>query len=167
MKVVLPCVAVGVLTSFSLEHLPGSRLAIWDVASVGVSFATASLALCLTVLVLIIALPGQNRVEKWARNNRRNGASNSYTELVFAVLWAAVTQLGFLICCFINLIFGGDIPIGVHGMWPSHRFSLFLSFALLTYSISELYSVLATVCRLAVVMVKEARSDMESDSNGN
>lgn len=168
-KVIIPCAVIGTGLGFLLGVLPGGSISIFTLASHGTTYATASLALCLTVLVLIIGLPGQNRVREWARRNRRDGESNSYTELVFSVLWAALAQMGFLIACWLNILFGGELPVVPDGIWISHRIALSASLTFAAYAIAELHSVLATVSQLAVVMVREARQEEpsgSSDSNG-
>lgn len=127
-----------------------------DLAQMLISYASISFGASIAGMGFTLALPGEDRIRRWSsvRNH------NSFTELVFVFSWAAVVQIGLILCSFLIMIFAADAKVGDH-YWFFGAVS-----ALTCYSVFELYSVVKAITQLARTISAEEYSK-RSDPHNN
>lgn len=158
LKIVTICVLMGLGATFIVFFVPRGSVSVQGLSEAGMSIGAVTFSGCLTVLVLTVGLPSEERIKRWARSDVRNGESNHFSELVFSVAWACLTQIILILVCLFSLVVGGDNDIAPHDPRITHIVILCLSCSWFFYSVWELITVLTTVIQVANVMAAEARS---------
>lgn len=153
---VLVAVLGAVLITWGIAVLPARYTRIADFAGMGLTYASISLAACVSGLVLSLALPGENRLRKWSHMAGVVDGKSLLSDLLFTFFWAACAQLAVLLVSFGSVIFGGTLLIGEPGPLPvPHVASLIFSFAIVMYSVAQLFVVLQTLVQVGVLVIFE------------
>jgi phosphatidylglycerophosphate synthase len=145
------------MATWVFHQTPGGNLAISELVDIGITIGSITFGGCLTVLILAIGLPSESRVRRWARTDLNGGKSNHYTELIFSLTWACITQLVLIVIALINVLLGGDLEVAPHNAFLTHNIMLCVSLSWFFYAIWELITVISTVVQLANVIVYESR----------
>lgn len=150
----------ALLATIGIMVLPVRSVPIADVAGVGLTYASISLAACLSGLVLSLALPGEQRLRRWARMTSARSGKSLLSDLVFTFFWAACCQLGVLLVCFAAIVFGGPLLVGEpQPLPPSHVIGLLLSLFVGFYSVAQLFVVLQTLVQVGVLVILEEQQN--------
>lgn len=151
---------VAVIATIGVIVLPVRSVPIADIAGVALTYASISLAACLSGLVLSLALPGEQRLRRWARMKSARSGKSLLSDLVFTFFWASCCQLGVLLICFAAIMFGGPLLIGQPQPLPlSHVVGLSLSLFAGFYSVAQLFVVLQTLVQVGVLVILEEQQD--------
>lgn len=153
--------AAGLL-SISLPSLPAAELAVHEVASAGLTFASISLGACIATCILAVALPGEARLRKWASTQGEIQSSSQYSDLVYVIVWAAIMQFSLILTCVVALIVGGERQVFPQGAPRYQYLSVWVAMTIFLYSAIELLEVLKTLMKVSVVITFEINS-----SNGD
>ncbi|MEV5041034.1 hypothetical protein [Microbacterium sp. LMI1x-1-1.1] len=150
----------SILATGGIVLLPVRSTPIADIAGVGLTYASVSLAACLSGLVLSLALPGEQRLRRWARMKSARSGKSLLSDLVFTFFWASCCQLGVLLVCFAAILFGGPLLVGEPQPLPvSHVTALFAGLFVGFYSVAQLYVVLQTLVQVGVLVILEEQQD--------
>ena len=150
----------SILATGGIVLLPVRSTPIADIAGVGLTYASVSLAACLSGLVLSLALPGEQRLRRWARMKSARSGKSLLSDLVFTFFWASCCQLGVLLVCFAAILFGGPLLVGEPQPLPvSHVTGLFTGLFVGFYSVAQLYVVLQTLVQVGVLVTLEEQQD--------
>lgn len=150
----------AILATGGIVLLPVRSTPIADIAGVGLTYASVSLAACLSGLVLSLALPGEQRLRRWARMKSERSGKSLLSDLVFTFFWASCCQLGVLLVCFTAIVFGGPLLVGEPQPLPvSHVTGLFIGLFVGFYSVAQLYVVLQTLVQVGVLVILEEQQD--------
>lgn len=150
----------AILATGGIVLLPVRSTPIADIAGVGLTYASVSLAACLSGLVLSLALPGEQRLRRWARMKSARSGKSLLSDLVFTFFWASCCQLGVLLVCFASIVFGGPLLVGEPQPLPvSHVTGLFMGLFVGFYSVAQLYVVLQTLVQVGVLVILEEQQD--------
>ena len=156
---VLVAVAGALLTTLGIVALPVRHTPIAEIAAMGFTYASISLAACVSGLVLSLALPGDNRLRKWSNMTGSVEAKSVLSDLLFTFFWAACAQLAVLLVCFGAVLFGGTLRIGEPAPLPvSHVAALIFSFTVVVYSLAQLFVVLQTLVQVGVLVIMEEQA---------
>ncbi len=150
----------AILATVGIMLLPVRNTPIADIAGVGLTYASVALAACLSGLVLSLALPGEQRLRRWARMDSARSGKSLLSDLVFTFFWASCCQLGVLLVCFAAIVFGGPLLVGEPQPLPaSHIAGLLLGFLVGFYSVAQLFVVLQTLVQVGVLVILEEQQD--------
>lgn len=156
---VVASLALSALTTCLIPHLPFSKLKVNEVAAIGLSFASISLGGCFTACVLALALPGEKRIQKWARAKGEIKGSSDYSDLIFVLVWSSLAQFSLIITCVVALLAGGTNVVYP----PTAPFYQYLSIGTATlifnYAALELFTVIDTLMRVGIVIMFEESRD--------
>jgi hypothetical protein len=129
-----------------------------DVAGTGMNYAAIGFGACITGAVLGISLPGPGRVNLWAKIETTKGFSG-YSDLVFALTWAALAQLGVVVVCILVIIVGGDEHLLPLDPKEEHLVLLGISLAIFLYAVVQLLVLVQTISQLGNLIDFQARQE--------
>lgn len=114
---------------------------------------------CFTACVLALALPGEKRIQKWARAKGEIKGSSDYSDLIFVLVWSSLAQFSLIITCVVALLAGGTNVVYP----PTAPFYQYLSIGTATlifnYAALELFTVIDTLMRVGIVIMFEESRD--------
>lgn len=119
-----------------------------DLATVGINYAALSFGASVTGAVLAISLPSEDRVRRWASNRYDDDNLSSYSDLVFALTWAALAQLAVLAVSITAIVIGGDEPLIPANAYLTHKIALGLALAIFAYGVLQLLTLISTISQL-------------------
>lgn len=152
----LVAIVAAVITTIGTSLLPARGLPITTVAGIGFTYASISMAACISGLVLSLALPGESRMRKWANMGGAVDGKSLLSDLLFSFFWAACCQLAVLLVCVLATIFGGPLLIGSPSPLPlSHVLALGAALFVFFYAVAQLYVVLQTLVQVGVLVILE------------
>lgn len=151
--------ALSILMTLLIPHLPFSILKVNEVATIGLSFSSISLGGCFTACVLALALPGEERIQKWPRAKGEIKRSSDYSDLIFVLVWSSLAQFSLIITCVVALLAGGTNMVYP----PAAPFYQYLSIGtaalIFNYAALELLTVINTLMRVGIVIMLEESLD--------
>lgn len=148
----------AVIVAGAIDRLPIGSMKISDVVTNGFTFASITLGACFSAIVLSLGLPGAERLRKWSSLEGTTKSKSALSDLVFVLVWAALSQVAVIITCAAALIFGGEHALGPTGMHIPHRVGLFLGSFVFFYALLELIIVVRTLSQVGVVIIFEERA---------
>lgn len=159
-KVLWMALGLGVIVTVLIAWLPVAKAPINDVAGIGLTYASISAGVCITALTFALALPGEERMTRWAKAEgaEAEGAS-ALGDLVFSLFWAALSQIGLVLYSVGAILAGYSFAL-----WPGdgswiHIAGLYFGLATFFYAVLELTVVLQTLVQIAVIFVFEEKSE--------
>lgn len=154
----LSLLAALLLTAFGRD-LPLGTLQIGDLASAGLAYSALAFGACVTGAVLTVSLAPYRRVRELATSGPEDWRYPHYSELLFVFTWSAVAQLAVILASLLAYIMGGSTVVGPADPYPSHLVLLFLAASVLVYALLQLFTVVATLSQLGVVLISQANAD--------
>ena len=104
---------------------------------------------------------GSDRQRQLLATQRPAGKSFSHlSELVFVFTWAAVAQFAVVVAAILAFVLGGGSVVGPGSPLPSHVALVALGFCVVLYGILELFTVIATISQMGVVIDSAARKEV-------
>lgn len=156
--VLLFALLAGVFTSLIAGSMPAGTLKISDVVTNGFTFASISMGVCVTSLVLSLGLPGTKRLQRWARIPGLLPEMSALSDLIFSLAWAALAQLGLIGVCVLASLFGGTLPLAPPQISPVHWLGLATGLFVFFYALFELAIVVQTLVQIGVLIIAEENS---------
>lgn len=158
-RVVWVSLFLALITLTGCLFFPVARARIDEIAGIGLSYASISAGVCITALTFSLALPGEERLRRWAQmKGTRGDNSSALGDLVFALFWAALSQVLLILYCVGALVVGYHLPLLPPDFLLSHLIALGAGFWIFFYALLELIVVLQTLVQIAVVFVFEERN---------
>ncbi|MGC3954340.1 MAG: hypothetical protein QM804_08850 [Propionicimonas sp.] len=151
--------ACGLALAAALPWLPSANAPISEVVGFGFTFASISVGACFSSIVLALGLPGAERLRTWSRRNGITPDKSALSDLVFVLVWAALSQVALIVVCVLALAVGGPYPLAPSGMTPTHFVGLVLGLMVFFYAVFELVIVVQTLSQVGVVIIAEERAN--------
>ncbi len=160
-------VLAGVVCSALVSFMPVADTEISALAGHVISYVAISFGACITALVLAIGLAPQQRVNQWATTYAPGRKFSTFSELVFVLTWAAMTQLLALFAMMAAVLIGAEELVMPDDPVWTHRPLFAGAAALVVYSAWHLVTVISTLSQIgSVTNIEAARaSDEPIDSN--
>lgn len=134
---------------------PGGSIPISEAASAGLTFSSISFGACFSATLLAIGLPGAQRIKNWSTASGSVDGKSVLSDLIFVLVWAALSQVALVITCSLALIMGGNIPTAPLSPLLTHTLLLSISLFVFIYAILELLIVVQTISQIGVVIIAE------------
>lgn len=148
--------ALGIIGAIGARSLPSQDVPIQDFVGHGLTVSSIAVSACLTGLVLSLAIPGAERIGKWAKMEGATEGFSVLSDLIFAFFWAGCSQVLAMLTCITALFFGGGLAIGPPPPIPwTHSLSLAVSFSIFAYALLQLLVVLQTLVQVGAVIIAE------------
>lgn len=144
----------GVLT-WLVNVVPGGDLEIADVGGAGLGYASIAFGACITGIVLVLSLPSEDRVRRWATTAMKGSSFSHYSDLVFVLSWSAIAQLSVILISLGGYLFGGHVEMAPDAPRASHIFALYGCMLIATYAFLQLFTVVSTLSQIAVVTIDD------------
>lgn len=158
-------VILSIATTVAAAMLPVRGMPIASVAGIGLTYASISMAGCVSGLVLALALPGSSRLRKWARMAGTTPNKSMLSDLIFSFFWAACCQLSVLFVSLLATAIGGPLLVGAPSPLPIlHVVALIASLFVFYYALAQLYVVLQTLVQVGVLVILEERDGEHIES---
>lgn len=154
-------------SALSFPALPVGRALINDIAGDLINVAAISIGACFTSIVLVIALPGEARIRRWATYRGTRQDRSTLSDLVFAIFWASLSQLVLILTCVVATIAGSGLSLAPTELQFSHLLGLIGGSFAFYYALAQLYVVLQTLVQLSVVIIREEQAMNSPAPNGN
>lgn len=148
---------LGFALAFVLPRVCSIDAQIGGIASAGLNYSAISFGACITGAVLAIGLPSEERVSRWASAVPKGKDFSVYSDLVFALTWAAYSQLAVLVVSIAASVVGDDETILPDNPYPSHLLLLALSLWVFLYGVLQLLVLVSTISQLGNVIDSEQR----------
>lgn len=148
--------ALGLAFVLLVPHLPVAETEIASLAGDVISYVAISFGACITALVLAIGLAPQQRVTQWATTYPAGGRFSTFSELVFVLTWAAMTQLLALFAMIAAILIGADESVMPSDAVWTHYPLLAGAAATVVYSAWHLMTVIFTLSQIGSVTNMEA-----------
>jgi hypothetical protein len=145
----------GALLTALAWHQPLGKAKISDLAGAELAFASISFGACVTGAVLALTLSPRDRISEWAGIVLPGKRFSIYSDLMFVFTWSAVSQLGVIVAAGLGFFLGGDGSIGPSRPRWSHIALLSLNCTIIIYALAQLFTIIATISQLAVVLTVE------------
>lgn len=144
---------LSLLVTYLVQNYSGSSLSVSAVASTGFTYASITVAACVSALGFSLSLP-EARLRRWVRAGKGEEV-NAYSNLVFVLVWACVLQLLVIVVCVLAMLFGGEGPL-----LPSRHLyigcaALFVGLWIFLYALAELFVAVTTLFEIAIVVAYE------------
>ncbi|MFW0169196.1 hypothetical protein [Rothia sp. P4278] len=155
-------VLIALIFTFLFFNTPAVNFEIKDITSLIIGYSSISFGACLTVLVLSLNIPGNDRIGRWASHKNENIKINAYLDLVIGLAFSALVQailLGYTL--FSSLLQGPGPFISKPGNSIDYLYILLLIF-LINYSFTRIYIVLETVWQVAQIISAEEKLNFEA-----
>ena len=149
----------GLALAALLPSLPSANTPISDVVGFGFTFASISVGACFSSIVLSLGLPGAERLRAWSRRPGSTRDKSALSDLVFVLVWAALSQVALIMVCVLALAVGGPYPLAPEGWAMSHSAGLIAGLSVFFYAVFELVIVIQTLSQMGVVIIAEERAD--------
>jgi hypothetical protein len=150
----------GVLTTLLTPYLPFHSVQITDLAGVGLAYAALSFGAAVSGCILALGIPGPDRLKKWSRIPSSNEGFPALSELVFVFAWAAMSQLGVVLICFLAFVFGAGFQLLPDNAIWTHVGAFAIAMTVCYYALLELIAVVRTLVQVATAIIgEEARPD--------
>lgn len=153
----LSALIISIVITIFIPRINISDLKAFDLATAGFTFASIALSGCFTATVLVISLPGENRIQRWSSAAGEIATSSAYLDLVFVLIWAGLCQIGLILVCVLALLFGGDNLVWAENAPNIQRVPICGSALLFFYSLNELVTVIQTLFRVSFALIWEER----------
>ena len=147
--------AFGGLVTWLVNTSPGGDLEIADVGGAGLSYAAIAFGACITGIVLVLSLPSEQRVHRWATTGMKDSPFSHYSDLVFVLTWSAISQLSVILLSLGGYLFGGHIEMAPDDPRTSHVVALFGCMFVAVYAFLQLFTVVSTLSQIAFVTIDE------------
>lgn len=157
--------AFAITSSLLAPVLPAGSLTIVEVATTGLTFASIAVGACATAVVLALGLPGGDRLRRWAKHDTK-ADMNALSDLVFALVWAALAQLMLIVVCVVAMLFGGEGPLAPSGLSWTHWIGLAVGLLVFYYALFELFVVVNTLSQVGAVIAEEERRAADGPKEG-
>lgn len=91
---------------------------------------------------------------------------NALSDLVFALVWAALAQLMLIVVCVVAMLFGGAGPLAPSGLSWTHWIGLVAGLLVFYYALFELFVVVNTLSQVGAVIAEEERRATDGPKEG-
>lgn len=149
----------GLALAVVLPGLPSANTPIAEVVGYGFTLASISVGACFSAIVLSLGLPGAERLRTWSRRTGTTPDKSALSDLVFVLVWAALSQVALIVVCVLALAVGGPYPLAPAGQAPTHFAGLLVGISVFFYAVFELVIVVQTLSQVGVVIIAEERAN--------
>jgi len=146
---------LGLLIPWIAQFTPGGQLSISNLVNIGFTFASLSIGVCTSALILTFALPGEARLKKWSQLEGETSKFSALSDLIFVCAWSALAQMAVICVCILATLFGGDLPVAPPHMTLTHQTALSLATAVFIYALGQLVLIVQTLVQVGVVVIAE------------
>lgn len=155
-----PWLACGVAfaASVAIGHLPVGSMSISSVVTAGFTFASIALGACVAAIVLSLGLPGTERLRRWSLLDGATQGKSALSDLIFFLVWAALSQISLISACVVALTLGGDLPVAPRSDFGWHRIGIFCGVFIFCYALLQLIVVIRTLSEIGVLIIFEERN---------
>lgn len=153
---------LGGLVGYLAPQIHGGTLTVAEAGNIGITYASISMGVATTALVLSLGLPGAERMHRWANLPEATPGRSMVSDLVFVLAWSAMCQLALITYCLALILTVGDVKVFPTDPCLWHRITLGVGVGLLTYSLFELRDAITTLVQVGTVIEAEEQAAASS-----